>query len=147
MFAWTIRCFLTLSSCPECEELPTLGHLPNLKSLSLRRLSNVRSTNSSFNGTANSKGVIFPALESILLSNMAVLNEWKIELSNEVKVFPRLKSLKMYHCYNLECLPDLLFHNTLHLSELDIRHCSKLRELPDGLHALNHLEQMIIRGC
>ncbi|XP_042030917.1 disease resistance protein RGA2-like isoform X2 [Salvia splendens] len=138
---------ITLSSCQECEEIPTLGHLPNLKSLRLRRLSNVRSINSSFHGTGNGEGVIFPALESILLLEMAVLNEWKIEFSNEVTAFPRLKSLKMYHCYNLECLPDLLFRDTLHLSELDIRHCSKLKELPDGLHALNYLEQMIIRGC
>ncbi|XP_047945042.1 putative disease resistance protein RGA4 [Salvia hispanica] len=139
---------ITLSSCQECEEIPSLGHLPNLKTLSLRRLSNVRLINSSFYGTGNGIRVIFPALESMLLLNMAELSEWtQIEFANEVKVFPRLQSLKMYHCYKLECLPNWLFCNTHCLSELDIRHCPKLRELPDGLHALNSLEQITIRGC
>ncbi|KAL1548302.1 putative disease resistance protein RGA4 [Salvia divinorum] len=139
---------ITLSNCQECEEIPTLEHLPNLKSLSLRRLGNVRLIKSSSYGIENNVKVIFPALESILLSNMAELSKWTHEeFANEVKVFPRLQSLKMYHCYKLECLPNWLFRDTRSLLELDIRHCPKLRELPDGLHALDSLEQITVRGC
>ena len=112
---------ITLSSFHECEEIPTLGHLPNLKSLSLWGLSNVRLINSSFYGTGNGAGIIFPALESILLLHMAELSKWtQIEFANEVKVFPRLQCLKIGHCYELECLPNWLFRDTHNLSEFDI---------------------------
>ncbi|XP_047960875.1 disease resistance protein RGA2-like [Salvia hispanica] len=139
---------ITLSSCQEFEEIPTLGQLPNLKFLSLSKLSSVRSINSLFCWTGNSDEVIFPSLESLLLLNMADLSERsQTEFSNEVKVFPRLKSLKIHHCYRLEYLPNWLFRKTHSVSQLDIKHCPMLRALPDGLHALDSLEQLTIRGC
>ncbi|XP_042027634.1 putative disease resistance protein RGA4 isoform X2 [Salvia splendens] len=143
---WLIE--ITLSSCQEFDEIPTLGDLPNLKFLSLSKLSNVRSINSLFCWTGNSDEVIFPSLESMSLLNMAELSEKRrTEFANEVKVFPHLKSLKIHHCYRLEYLPNWLFRKTHSLSELDIKHCPMLRILPDGLHALDSLEQLTIRGC
>ncbi|XP_047978191.1 putative disease resistance protein RGA3 [Salvia hispanica] len=128
---------ITLSSCQQCKEIPALGHLPNLKFLSLSMLSNVRSINPSFYGTGSSDRVIFPALESISLLNMAELSEWtQIEFTNAV-IFPRLQSLKMHHCDKLELIPIWLFHNTDSLWELDIRHCPKLRKVPNGVQFSN----------
>ncbi|XP_057772128.1 disease resistance protein RGA2-like [Salvia miltiorrhiza] len=140
---------ITLSRCQGCEAIPILGHLPNLKSLSLRRLSNLRSIDPSFYEIANSSArVIFPALESILFSDIPELREWgRGKLANEVKVFPCLQSLKMYYCKNLECLPSWLFSEAHNLKELDIRQCSKLSKLPDGLNTLDFLESMTIKGC
>lgn len=108
----------------------------------------MRLINSSFYRIDGYRGDIFPALESMLLSDMAELREWPhIKFGHEVKVFPRLQSLKIYHCKNLECLPSWLFDKALYLKELDIKHCSKLRELPDALQAFNSLEQMTINVC
>ncbi|PIN03236.1 Apoptotic ATPase [Handroanthus impetiginosus] len=78
---------IILTHCKECEEIPTLGHLPHLKSLYLNGLANVRSIGSSFYGinslirsTSNGEGkdkiVLFPALERLELNAMSNLREW-----------------------------------------------------------------------
>ncbi|XP_057781381.1 putative disease resistance protein RGA4 [Salvia miltiorrhiza] len=148
---------LELWDCDECEEIPMLGHLPNLKSLELYRLENVKCINSSFYGMVN-KGIriVFPALERFYLFSMPKLAEWaEIEISDgsEVKLFPRLQHLEIYRCEQLmsvpshvsscleelriwgigvECLPaDWLLSNSETLLELEIRECPNLREISD----------------
>ncbi|XP_057781730.1 disease resistance protein RGA2-like [Salvia miltiorrhiza] len=146
---------LSLWDCRECEEIPMLGHLPNLKSLVLCRLSNLKCINSSFYGMVNNDTrIVFPALERIELILMPKLAEWaKIEVSggSEVKLFPRLRHLVIWRCSQLmsvpshvssclqhltiydigvKCLPaDWLFSNNQTLSELYIMRCPNLREL------------------
>ncbi|XP_047959556.1 disease resistance protein RGA2-like [Salvia hispanica] len=48
---------------------------------------------------------------------------------------------------DLEYLPNWLFYNNPNLLELNIKKCSNLRELPDGLGTLNSLEKLVIRDC
>ncbi|XP_057781732.1 putative disease resistance protein RGA3 [Salvia miltiorrhiza] len=146
---------VSLYNCKECEEIPMLGHLPNLKSLVLGRLDNVKCINSSFYGMVNKDTrIVFPALEQLKLLLMQNLTEWaKLEVSggSEVKLFPRLQHLEISRCEQLmsvpshvssclqhlkidgigvECLPaDWLFSNNQTLSELYIRECPNLREL------------------
>ncbi|XP_057778375.1 disease resistance protein RGA2-like [Salvia miltiorrhiza] len=148
---------LSLSWCEECEEIPMLGHLPNLKSLVLWGLSNLKCINSSFYGMVNKDTrIVFPALERLELRLMPKLVEWaEIEVSggSEVKLFPRLQHLEIWWCEQLmsvpshvssclqhltirwtglECLPaDWLFSNNQTLSHLSISHCPNLRELGD----------------
>ncbi|XP_057781729.1 disease resistance protein RGA2-like [Salvia miltiorrhiza] len=148
---------LSLVDCTECEEIPMLGHLPNLKSLELNGWSNLKCINSSFYGMVNNDTrIVFPALESFYLWDMHKLAEWaKPEVSgaSEVKLFPRLRNLEIRGCPQLmsvpslvssfleylridgigvECLPaDWLFSNNQTLSELYIRECPNLRELRD----------------
>ncbi|XP_057781400.1 putative disease resistance RPP13-like protein 1 [Salvia miltiorrhiza] len=102
---------LSLSYCGECEEIPMLGHLPNLKSLWLDGLFNLKCINSSFYGMVNKDTrIVFPALERFELSFMDKLAEWaEIEISDEseVKLFPRLKYLKIEYCYRLKSVPSL----------------------------------------
>ncbi|XP_057781735.1 putative disease resistance protein RGA4 isoform X2 [Salvia miltiorrhiza] len=146
---------LSLYDCGECEEIPMLGHLPNLKSLQLGRLINLKCINSSFYGMVNKDTrIVFPALERLTLWFMPKLTEWaEVEVSggSEVKLFPRLQHLEIWWCEQLmsvpshvssclqhlkidgigvECLPaDWLFSNNQTLSELYIRECPNLREL------------------
>ncbi|XP_057778312.1 putative disease resistance protein RGA4 [Salvia miltiorrhiza] len=148
---------LTLWDCDECEEIPTLGQLPNLKSLELNGLRNVKCINSSFYGMVNKDTrIVFPALEELILSRMPKLAEWaEIEISDgsEVKLFPRLQHLEIKWCKQLmsvpshvsscledleihkigvECLPaDWLLSNSETLSKLYISWCPNLREISD----------------
>ncbi|XP_057778371.1 disease resistance protein RGA2-like [Salvia miltiorrhiza] len=149
---------LSLIDCRECDEIPMLGHLPNLKSLLLKGLRDLKCINSSFYGMVNNDTrIVFPALESFQLNSMPKLAEWaEIEVSgaSEVKLFPRLQHLEIYDCEQLmsvpshvsscleylkingtglECLPaDWLFCNNETLSTLDVIDCSNLRELGDS---------------
>ncbi|KAL8483106.1 hypothetical protein ACS0TY_025963 [Phlomoides rotata] len=107
---------ITLSNCEKCEEIPMLGHLPHLKYLCLRRLSNVKSIGSSFYGISCSSNtrickeiIVFPALERLQLRGMINLRKWvEVETSSasDLNVFPRLKYLKICECRQLRIVPS-----------------------------------------
>ncbi|XP_057778297.1 putative disease resistance protein RGA3 [Salvia miltiorrhiza] len=148
---------LTLFKCFECEEIPMLGHLPNLKSLRLDGLLKLKCINSSFYGMVNKDThIVFPVLEKFELVFMPELAKWaEIEISDgsEVKLFPRLQHLTIYNCFRLksvpshvsscleklwiygsgvECLPaDWLLSNSETLNWLRISECRNLREISD----------------
>ncbi|XP_057778304.1 putative disease resistance protein RGA3 [Salvia miltiorrhiza] len=149
---------LRLWYCRKSEEIPMLGHLPNLKSLGLIGLRNLKCINSSFYGMVNKDTrIVFPALERLELKDMPKLEEWaEIEISDgsEVKLFPRLRYLEIKWCEQLmsvpshvsssclesltigkigvECLPaDWLLSNSETLSYLRIEGCLNLREISD----------------
>ncbi|KAL3642183.1 hypothetical protein CASFOL_012998 [Castilleja foliolosa] len=88
---------IKLEDCCECEELPMVGHLPHLKYLYLRRLTNVKSIRCSFYGNVD----VFPELERLELCDMPNLKEW-----DDMVVFPRLKYLKIYKCMQLGRAPS-----------------------------------------
>ncbi|XP_047947311.1 putative disease resistance protein RGA4 [Salvia hispanica] len=137
---------ITLSGCQGCQDIPELGQLKKLKTLSLWRLSNVTSINSSFYGNIDGAVISFPALETLLVTDMAELKEIQ-DFGKGVEVFPSLVSLKIYWCNKLERLPSQFFLKAGGLKELDIRHCSMLSRFPDGLHILDHLKSLTVKGC
>ncbi|KAG6395269.1 hypothetical protein SASPL_145911 [Salvia splendens] len=61
--------------------------------------------------------------------------------------FYDLMSLHIEELERLENLPYGLFYENQNLSKLWINGCPKLRELPDGLHTLNYLEDLFIWSC
>ncbi|KAL8479505.1 hypothetical protein ACS0TY_026414 [Phlomoides rotata] len=66
---------IRLEQCFKCKEIPTLGHLPHLKSLYLHYLYNVYSIGASFYGieeysSSNGVYIVFPALERLELCGM-----------------------------------------------------------------------------
>ncbi|XP_057781461.1 putative disease resistance protein RGA3 [Salvia miltiorrhiza] len=115
---------LSLFYCRECEEIPMLGQLPNLKSLVL-----------------------------LGMPKLAEWAEIEISDGSEVKLFPRLQHLEIKWCKQLmsvpshvsscledleihkigvECLPaDWLLSNSETLSKLYISWCPNLREISD----------------
>ncbi|KAL1535339.1 disease resistance protein RGA2-like [Salvia divinorum] len=135
-----------LSQCSECEEIPMFGQLPNLKSLSLEGLSNVKSINSSLNVETLT---VFPALEKLVLHGMPKLEKWpqaEFEGASDVKVFPRLQYLEIEDCKQLTSFPN---HSSPGLKHLIIRRtssCMPLEKLTaltmlctEGIDDLEHL--------
>ncbi|KAL9162481.1 hypothetical protein ABFS82_07G092500 [Erythranthe guttata] len=112
---------IMIAGCKECEQVPTLGHLPNLKSILLRGLDNVQTIGSSFYGiddncsSTSSNRVsktVFPALVRLELQGMPKLTEWlEAELpsaveNQELVVFPRLEYLEVHGCEQLMSVPS-----------------------------------------
>lgn len=64
---------IRLIECSECEVIPMLGHLPNLKSIRLQGLKSVKGINSSFYGEFISKDmrIVFPVLERLEMVDMS----------------------------------------------------------------------------
>ncbi|XP_042029457.1 disease resistance protein RGA2-like [Salvia splendens] len=164
---------IKLSKCSECEEIPMFGQLPNLKSLWLEELTNLKSINSSFYGLMNEETrIVFPALERLVLDDMPNLAEWAEEESagaSDVKVFPNLQHLEISKCkqlmtfpnYSWSCLKSLIIKGTGSmplrcifktklklLTELWIEGIDDLEYLPNWLF-YNHpnLLELSIRMC
>ncbi|KAL2517735.1 putative disease resistance RPP13-like protein 1 [Abeliophyllum distichum] len=117
---WTMKMVklikIELTNCYNCEEIPTLGHLPLLKHLKLEGLTNVRSIELSFYGaidcssTSRNDGqetrVSFPSLKSLIIEEMQNLTEWAEVQTSEVQIFPCLENLKIKKCSKLTTAPN-----------------------------------------
>ena len=118
---------LTLSGTKlEEDPMETLEKLPNLKILCFRRAMDKTSRNmsvgrASFNGknmVCSERG--FPLLQSLLLSSLYHLKEWRVEEG----AMPSLCRLKIEFCCGLKMVPDgLRFITTL--QELEIKRMPK----------------------
>ncbi|EYU38961.1 hypothetical protein MIMGU_mgv1a022338mg [Erythranthe guttata] len=114
---------IRLENCTKCEQVPTLGPLPRLKTLHLINLENVKSIDSLFYGIDNCRRcnntiTVFPALERLELVGMSKLSEWlEAELmpyatENQqlsqllLVVFPSLKYLEVNGCGELMSAPS-----------------------------------------
>ena len=127
-----------LNWCTECEEVPTLGHLPSLRVLEIFGMWKVRSIGSEFyiysEGSYRNTTALFPVLRILKLLFMSNLEEWKdveeLTSAGEVLlVFPCLEELIIRGCNKLRDLPDSL-HTCVSLQKLVVQDCPKLRSLP-----------------
>ena len=120
-----------LNGCTECEEVPTLGHLPYLRVLEIIGMEKVRSIGSEFysynDGSYRNTTTLFPALRMLKLVEMIALREWKD--AGEVLVFPCLEKLTISYCNELRDLPDSL-HSCASLQKLVVWECPELRYWP-----------------
>ena len=107
---------IKLNWCIECEEVPTLGHLPCLRVLKIYGMENVRSIGSGFysynDGSYKNTTTLFPASRILKLKEMYNLKEWKdaMELTSTdevLTVFPSLEELTLHDCPNLSSLPGV----------------------------------------
>ncbi|XP_047952408.1 putative disease resistance protein RGA4 isoform X2 [Salvia hispanica] len=117
---------ISLSHCLECEEIPMFGQLPNLKSLWLEGLRNVKSINSSAH---KSQSIVFPALESLKMYDIPRLTEWVHTESvgvSGVKLFPHLQYLAIERCKQLTNFPALFWSP---LKELTVEYIESYRPL------------------
>ncbi|XP_065626594.1 putative disease resistance protein RGA4 [Quercus suber] len=124
---------IKLKCIENCEEVPTLGHLPCLRVLEIFRMEKVRTIGSEFYSDESCKNtILFPALRILKLKYMYVLEEWKdakeLASAGEVSVFPCLEVLTLSGCPKLRYLPDSL-NTCVSLQKLVVG-CGDLRYLP-----------------
>ncbi|CAN4095718.1 unnamed protein product [Withania somnifera] len=143
---------IRLDNCNKCKQIPTLGHLPNLKIVLIRKLHNVKWIGKDFYGMKNpgdstngSALIAFPALQEFTLSGMSTLIGWSHAIPSVANVFPQLDRFIVEDCPELDNLPN--FKSLQSLRQLTISMCKKLSRLPDWLQALSALEILKISGC
>ena len=117
---------IELRNCKNCKVLPTLSHLPALKSLYIEEFG-LTKLEHEFCGSVNNKG--FPSLEHLTFFDMPKLVSWEGITAMDM---PRLGTLKISDCPKLGSLPSLHFLSSL--ENLDIMRCPELQSLPvEGL--------------
>uniref|UniRef100_A0ACD5WP45 Uncharacterized protein n=3 Tax=Avena sativa TaxID=4498 RepID=A0ACD5WP45_AVESA len=97
--------YLRLSDLGTCDMLPPVGGLPNLRSLVMQNIPNLRKIVTEFYGVG---GETCTKLRTIQLESMENLVEWWTTLSgeeNEEFLIPNLHSLEIKDCPKLKFLP------------------------------------------
>ncbi|XP_042027749.1 putative disease resistance protein RGA3 [Salvia splendens] len=162
---------ITFRRCSECEEIPMLKHLPNLKSLILQRLKKVRVINCSTNHLTDltiSGLERMECLPDALFYNNRNLSNFMIyecpllrELPDGVDTLNSLEQLYIRDCPNLKSIgnPSVQSQGILSTLRLWISGCGELKEFPcemleswapsveylelRGLRSLNNLPELI----
>ncbi|XP_061991717.1 putative disease resistance protein RGA4 isoform X2 [Rosa rugosa] len=162
---------IRLVCCDNCEGIPTLGHLPNLRSLEISMYKLTR-VGAEFYGYSDTSTTLFPALKTLSIWGCKDLIEWteapRISAEGEVVVFPCLEELDLRCCPKLRNAPSrfprlkrLVMHEMGNsvpienistqlttLTYLEISHVKGLTCLPEGMlnnnNSLTHLE---VRFC
>ncbi|XP_047970547.1 putative disease resistance protein RGA3 [Salvia hispanica] len=129
---------IILRHCSECEEIPKLEHLPNLKSLYLVGLKNVRFIDSSFSNfrTLVISGLEIKCLPKQLFYNNQNLSELSIlecpvlrELPHGLDTLISLKDFTIRKCENLKSIGNPRKYQGI-LRKLVIVRCTELMEIP-----------------
>ncbi|GKV30504.1 hypothetical protein SLEP1_g39311 [Rubroshorea leprosula] len=110
------------------EHLPRLGKLPSLESLTVAGMREVKKVRVEFLGiemslsTSSSSVVAFPNLKTLEFSNLLELEEWEEwDYGSRGEIMPHLSSLTIRHCPKLKMLPNYILRNTT-LEELIINY-------------------------
>ncbi|XP_073102975.1 putative disease resistance protein RGA3 isoform X2 [Elaeis guineensis] len=107
---------IVLFHCKSCPQLPPLGLLPHLKSLSIYGAEAIKTIGPEFLGPrALSGATSFPKLEVLFFYDMANWEEWSFGMVEGVgeerrgapKLLPHLMKLQLYRCRKLRALPPL----------------------------------------
>ncbi|CAL8082391.1 unnamed protein product [Prunus armeniaca] len=155
---------IRLSYCRECEEVPPLGHLPNLRHVEFESMYKLKCVGVEFYGAA-----LFPSLKTLVFNNCPALIEWKeVDVISPAAVFPCLEELTLLICSQLRNAPSrfpslqkLIIYNTdqvmaienicsqlTTLTHLEIRGATKLTRLPVGmLENIHNLRVLHIENC
>nr|POF20998.1 putative disease resistance protein rga4 [Quercus suber] len=161
---------INLSSCTECEEVPTLGCLPCLKFLVIEGMDKVTCIGVKFYtmySDDSHRNALFPALRKLKLKNMNCLVEWQdvMEVTAARVVFPCLEELTIKDCPQLMSAPchflslnklkirgvcGTIFENVssklTKLTSLDVSSVSELASLPMQIFCAS-LRSLKIEKC
>ncbi|BFG13846.1 hypothetical protein CerSpe_001200 [Prunus speciosa] len=152
---------IRLYNCIECEQVPSLGHLPNLRIVKFSDMSKLKCVGVEFygynhvNGAATStkkKETLFPALKSLTIESCPALITWEeLPTDEKVAVFPCLEELIIKHCSHLKFIPITMGKGKGKgmpcLRKLVIQFCVKLSSLPTSLEDCISLQELEIVLC
>ncbi|XP_021801282.1 putative disease resistance protein RGA1 [Prunus avium] len=162
---------IRLSNCRECEEVPPLGHLPNLRHVKFENMDKLKCVGVEFYGYNHVYGgaALFPSLKTLVFNDCPALIEWKeVDVITPASVFPCLEELTFWTCRELRnapsCFPSrqkLTIHNIdqvmaienicsqlTTLTHLNIDEATELTRLPVGMLEKNqNLRWLRICGC
>ncbi|KAL5225569.1 hypothetical protein ABZP36_012208 [Zizania latifolia] len=127
-------CRLNIIGCNFCESFPSLGRLPELRSLCIADSSALKDIDAQFTDTDHCHQVPFPKLEDLHLQELHNLETWS---SIEAGALPSLQALQLESCPKLRCLPAGLRHVTS-MTELRIVDMKSL-EAVENIPALREL--------
>ncbi|KAK9725904.1 hypothetical protein RND81_05G176700 [Saponaria officinalis] len=113
---------LKLQNCRNCQTLPTLGHLPFLRTLILTELE-VETIGSDFYASDLRNGSVtaFPSLRKLVISGFPWLTTWMVPSQEVTSVFPCLEHLQVKDCYALKSIPGLHYESLTHLELHQLR--------------------------
>lgn len=136
---------ICLRNCNRCEGIPPLGHLPNLKSVDIYNMRNVKRIGKEFYG-GHGDAKIFSSLRELTLWGMTMLEEWMEAdtVLHDPKSFPFLESLLIAGCDNLMILPS--HFPSLKKLRIDGMNCVALEKICTKLNSLTNLDLYRIKG-
>ncbi|PRQ38779.1 putative P-loop containing nucleoside triphosphate hydrolase, leucine-rich repeat domain, L [Rosa chinensis] len=140
---------IRLWRCDNFEGVPTLGHLPNLRSLEIVEMYKLKRVGAEVYGDSDNSTTLFPALKTLSISRCQQLIEWieapRISAEGEIVVFPCLDRLRIDGCDSLESIR--ITQGNASLRELKICDCWRLSSLEVGLEYCTSLQELEIRVC
>ncbi|XP_040373483.1 putative disease resistance protein RGA3 isoform X2 [Rosa chinensis] len=141
---------ITIDNCYNCEVVPTLGHLPHLRSLEIEWMKKLKRLGAEFYGYSDTSTTLFPALKTLYIIGCDELIEWmeapRISAEGEVvKVFPCLEELLIVGCDSLESI--WITQGIASLRQMNIFSCKGLSSLEVGLDYCTSLHELEIRKC
>ncbi|ESW30169.1 hypothetical protein PHAVU_002G130500 [Phaseolus vulgaris] len=150
-----------LLDCDNCEELPPLGKLPQLKRLDVREMKNVKWIDGEwYDGVEKA----FPSLKELIVKNLPklerMLREEGVEMLPRLSQltivgvsnlkFPRLPSVDKFYAADIDkgaSLMEGVVENMPCLKTLEIERIKELVVLPDQLRGLGSLQELFIESC
>ncbi|PRQ43431.1 putative leucine-rich repeat domain, L domain-containing protein [Rosa chinensis] len=144
---------IAFGGCNKCEGVPKLGHLPNLRSLLMDRMSNLKCLGSDFYGydpheatTGSQTKALFPALKSLHIKNAKKLIEWsEPQVLLPTEAFPCLEELILWDCPQLTSAPSY-FPSLQTLSMSGIDSAVPARSILSELTTLTYLRLVWLKG-
>ncbi|KAJ4847334.1 hypothetical protein Tsubulata_025159 [Turnera subulata] len=134
-----------LIDCDNVDEIPSLGHLPNLRTLHIDGMAKVSCIG--VEESSENNGVkLFPALKEFRLQNMENLVEWMLPRNGgeELILFPSLHVLFIDSCSKLRSIPRGTHMPSL--VRLIIYNCDELCDLSDEFQVGTPIEEITMCG-
>ncbi|KAF3958811.1 hypothetical protein CMV_016317 [Castanea mollissima] len=134
---------INLEHCENCEQVPTLGHLPCLKALEIKGMDDVTCIGVEFYGMRSN--VLFPALRTLTFWKLNIKDVNNTALERISSNLTTLKSADISRVSGHTFAPGQLFCTSI--QSLWISDCGELSYIWDTSQPLISLEELTIRDC